>query len=528
MTAKNLLWIMCDEVRTDALGCYGSPFAQTPHLDRLAQRSTLFRNATVQSPLCVPSRGSFFTGRWAHSLGLLQNDMQLNMYAPQRAALEAAIAALPAGEWERRVEAQMAEARCYGEEGYTLGVPEASVRANAVELARLQLAAELDVDFQGPRFRLLPEIFADHGYQTAVFGKVHHNAPRTGFQHSSLSEATEMQPFGVSTRWAQDSSGFVMLPLGSILPPVVIGGTCPVPEERCPDVVSTEQAVEFLRTRVQEPWVIHVSIIWPHTPVLPPAPYDELHAPERFAVPPPSAEELRGKSRHENVYRGVFSDPRPMTHEESLRAAAHYHGLMSYTDTLVGRLIDALDASPYADDTAIAFHADHGTLLGEHGLWQKCTFYEPVAKVPLMIAAPGQRTGHVVDGMVQLVDLAPTLLSLCGVQDGERFDGVDLTPQVRGEAESTQRLVFSEVRSFAEGTRRMVSDGEWRLEADVPANPVWGHDLTLYNLREDPKEQRNLAEDPRCREIAQRLLAELQDWTATGPAPDPTPAAAAV
>src|SRR5581483_11336598 len=127
----------------------------------------------------------------------------------------------------------------------------------------------------------------------------------------------------------------------------------PVPEERCPDVVSTEQAVEFLRTRVQEPWVIHVSIIWPHTPVLPPAPSDEL----------------RGKSRHENVYRGVFSDPRPMTHEESLRAAAHYHGLMSYTDTLVGRLIDALDASPYADDTAIAFHADHGTLLGEHGLW---------------------------------------------------------------------------------------------------------------------------------------------------------------
>jgi arylsulfatase A-like enzyme len=526
MTARNLLWIMCDEVRRDALGCYGSTFAHTPNLDRLAGRSTLFRNAVVQSPICVPSRGSFITGRWPHTLGMLQNDMRLNMYAPQLAALEEAVARIPAAEWEQRVEAEMAKARDYGAEGNTNGVAPDRVRAMADEHARMTLARELRLDYEGPRFPMLPEIFEAHGYQTAVFGKVHHLSPRTGFQHSSLSESTHMQPFGVSTRWAADSSGFVMLPLG--WSEVVIGGACPVPDELCPDVVSTEQAIDFLRTRVQAPFVLHLSIIWPHTPVLPPRPYDELHAPEQFALPRPTEAELASKSAHEREYRAVFHDERELTDDEIRIANAHYHGLMSYTDTLIGRLLDALDASPHADDTAIAFHADHGTLLGEHAVWQKCTFYEPVAKVPLLIAAPGQRTARTVDDMVQLVDLAPTLLSLCGVEDSVPFDGVDLAPQVRGEAAAPQRLAFSEVRSFAGGIRRMVSDGEWRLEADVPVHPVRGDDVTLYNLVEDPDEVRNLAGDPRCAEVVRRLLGDLQDWAATGPAPDPTPAVAAI
>src|SRR5581483_7954598 len=102
----NILWLMADEVRPDALGSYGCTFAKTPNLDRLAATSTRFEHAYTQSPLCVPSRAAFFTGTHCRTLGVCQNDMRLNFESWHSDRLNAAIERSPE-DWERRVQSRM-------------------------------------------------------------------------------------------------------------------------------------------------------------------------------------------------------------------------------------------------------------------------------------------------------------------------------------------------------------------------------------------------------------------------------------
>jgi arylsulfatase A-like enzyme len=377
---------------------------------------------------------------------------------------------------------------------------------HASTIARQAVALEIGLDQMGPRHRLFPELFADAGYQTINVGKLHHNGLRPGFMENPRVGGDVMfTPFGVRADMAELDDTVVRLPGPA---PLVLAGRCPIPAEGTTDARRTDEAIRYLRGAARPPFLLRVSFSWPHTPVLPPAPFDTKYDPQQFSLP---AADRTPKPRYEIERRlRLFSPGQSLSDNDIRLATAHYYGLCAFIDGQVGRLLQELAESPHADDTIIVFHADHGTLLGEHGLWQKETFYDPVVKVPFIIAWPRGPRGVTIDSNVQLIDLAPTLLTLAGIRVPDDMEGVDLL------AGHSHDFVFSEVHALdmqPGEIRRMIHDGTWRFEATVP----FDHDPdgALYRTADDPAELSNLIAEPSAQGAAQRLLAQLVRWAAS-------------
>lgn len=197
-------------------------------------------------------------------------------------------------------------------------------------------------------------------------------------------------------------------------------------------------------------------------------------------------------------------------------AAQPYDGEVAYTDAQVGRLRDALRAQGLMDRTMVMALADHGESLGEHGEDEHGVFlYEPVIRVPWLVSGPGIAAGRVVADQVRSLDLTPTVMSALGLQPSEALDGMDLMPLLRGETRAAAPPAYAEsfYPRFHYGwseLRAVRADGWKVIDAPRPE---------LYNLREDPRELRNLYEAQRA--LADRMIAEATrlDREFTGGAP---------
>ena len=190
-----------------------------------------------------------------------------------------------------------------------------------------------------------------------------------------------------------------------------------------------------------------------------------------------------------------------------MRGAAHaaYYGLVSYLDEKIGRLLDALEETGQRQNTVVVYVSDHGELLGEHGLWHKCCFYEGSVHIPLIISWPGYLpAGRRVREVVSLVDLTATLLDLAEAPAVASLDGSSLLPLACGEDTTWRNDALSEF--YADGSTRpwaMLRRGRYKL--------VYSHEEApeLYDLETDPQEMHDLATDPACWEIREELIEQL-------------------
>jgi choline-sulfatase len=202
--------------------------------------------------------------------------------------------------------------------------------------------------------------------------------------------------------------------------------------------------------------------------------------------------------------------------EEQLRRARHaYYAAISYVDERIGTVLRALADTGFDRDTVTVFAADHGEFLGERGLWYKMSFFDPSARVPLVVRGPGVVAGRRVSQPVSLLDLMPTMIELAGVgPPGAGLDGESLVGLMAGSAASERRPVVSEYH--AEGVRApaaMIRDGGHKLIVCA------GDPDQLYDLEADPLELANLAGAPEHGETVTRLrdaLAERLDLEAIG------------
>ncbi len=509
----NILWIMTDEQRTDSLRCYGNPWAHSPNFDRLAESGVLFQNAFVQSPICVPSRATMLTGKYGHTIEVLQNGYRLNITSWHRRQLAAAIDKMGHEEFERRVDQLGAFATAQFEGKYNQDLPPWLRKTFGWSVALAQLTKQLGIVGKGPQHRMFPEILADNGYQTASIGKLHHGAPSSGFQDTpKVTEHGHAWWFGL--RKGLDPKKYGIVPLNA---PGIFAGTFPAPASETESARWTDAAIQYLKNSVREPFLLRLSLRAPHTPVLPPEPYNRMFDPGDMPIPSVSTEELSVMSRYDRgQLRSSFSE------QEQRQTWASYFGLAAFVDHEVGRLLDALRASPHADNTIVVFTVDHGAHLGEHDLYQKSTFYDVSARVPFLLSWPGRIPERRESGLVEMIDLAPTLLTLCGVDVPSDMEGQNLVPGKRAETNSRE-AVFSEIyagetdiewlRGERPGTiRRMIRTEEWNLSAFYPEDPLYGPDGSLYNLVEDPAEKHNLYYDPKYRDIVTRLRKQLIDW----------------
>ena len=200
--------------------------------------------------------------------------------------------------------------------------------------------------------------------------------------------------------------------------------------------------------------------------------------------------------------------PDDLLHKE---LQASYYAMIEFIDAEFGRLLDYLEAAGLRDNTIIIYMSDHGEMLGDHGLLLKgCRFYEGLARVPLMISWRGQIAPQISDALVELVDIAPTLYDLLGMDIPAWTQGRSLAGGLRSQAREHRQFArcehYAAIQHRDQTRATMYRDRRWKL--------VVYHNkgiCELYDLEADPWEHNDLSEDPACAEVKWRLLQRSYD-----------------
>jgi choline-sulfatase len=268
---------------------------------------------------------------------------------------------------------------------------------------------------------------------------------------------------------------------------------------------SVRKLFDLARYRRDQPFFLVSSFTHPHDPWEIGRRYWDLY--DRDAIEPPDVEAipLSAADPHSRRLREMCGGTRVELTDEQVVTARHaYYAAISYLDERVGELLAALVDAGLADDTLVIFTADHGEMLGERGLWYKMTFFEPSARVPLIIRVPGAIAAQRVADPVSTLDVAPTLLELAGDHDAGELDGASLVPWLEGRSSAGPRTIAGEY--LAEGVTApavMVRRGRFKLVC------CEGDPDQLYNLEADPHERANLAGSSAHADVHRSLRAEV-------------------
>ena len=476
MKPPNILWICTDQQRPDTLGCYGNRIVNTPHLNRLAQEGVVFDRCYAQNPVCTPSRASFLTGRYPRTTRCRQNGQDI-----------------PAGE--------VLVTRLLAEAGYTCGLAGKLHIANTTKTKRPT----------EPRI--------DDGY--AEFHWSHHPDPwwtTSAYNHwlRERGQTFRRQPYGDS-RYVQTS----------------------MPAEHHQTTWCAQKAINFIEanTSSDQPWLFSMNPFDPHPPFDPPLIYLERYLDRLDDIPLPNYRvgELDNKpvfqrNDHLGAYNrpGSFAFP-DMADDDHRLIRAAYWAMIDLVDQQVGRVLDALAESGQRDNTIVIFMSDHGEMLGDHGVYMKGPyFYEPCVRVPLVISWPKRiEGGRRSSAMLELVDLAPTLLEAAGMGPHSGMQGRSaFSLLTEGPVDAIHREdVYCEYYNAnlphdPPAYATMVRTERYKLVV------VHGHDIgELYDLERDPDEFYNLWDDEQYLPIKMRMLQRMCDrmaWTV-----DPLPERAA-
>jgi arylsulfatase A-like enzyme len=248
-----------------------------------------------------------------------------------------------------------------------------------------------------------------------------------------------------------------------------------------------------------ETFFLAVGFYRPHTPYVAPKAYFDRYPRNEIKLPALSdADRSRTPTA---AYASARKDQETMTDDQRREAIQAYRASTTFMDAQVGHVLDALERLKLADTTIVVFTSDHGYHLMDHGLWQKMSLFEQSARVPLIIAMPGAKAnGQVARGLVELVDLYPTLASLAGLNTTGTLDGVSLAPMLNDAAANVKDAAFTQVRDgYAIRTDR------WRyIEWAAGAQG-----RQLYDMERDPAETTNVADDPQHAATVNDLRARV-------------------
>ncbi len=265
------------------------------------------------------------------------------------------------------------------------------------------------------------------------------------------------------------------------------------------------EAVRFIEERKSEkPFFLYVAFMAPHDPRNPPEPYRERYYNKRPPLPENFLAEHPFKIlQHTTHGRDESLAPWPRTEAVVSDQLCEYYGLVTQLDEQVGRILDALKNSAYADNTIVIYTADHGLGMGSHGLLGKQNIYEHSMSCPLIVSGPGIPKAHTSAAQTYVHDLYATLCDFAKVETPDGVDAVSLLPLIRGEKEKIHDSIYLPYQN----SQRAVSDGIWKLHMYPKVN----HQL-LFNLSEDPDEMVNLAESSKYQFKIKELEVLMEDW----------------
>ena len=253
-----------------------------------------------------------------------------------------------------------------------------------------------------------------------------------------------------------------------------------------------------------EPFCLSVGFMLPHSPYVARREDYELYRDVMTLPkhPEPFSDSLHPYFKWWREWGGLIDVPE----SEILSARTAYWALVTRMDIMIGEILTALRKNGLADNTLIIYSSDHGDQVGEHGLWMKRTFYEASVKVPAILSWPGALPeGVQCDNVLSSLDLNATMLDALGAPPLPNARGRSVLDLLRQGDTEWEDLAFSEYCTYEDCLHRMVRRDEWKL------NYYHDQEPQLFNLAEDPDELRDRAQDPDCREIRERLTAEVLD-----------------
>lgn len=485
--ARNVLFVMADQLRADCLSCYGSDSVSTPNIDRLAARGTRYTHAYTQSPVCGPSRMSFYTGRYVFSHGATWN------FVP-----------LPVGE--------RTMGDIIGAHGIRVAVVgKTHAAADEEGLRRLGLVQD-----RGAGERVAQAGFEAYARDDGLHpddraaADLPYNAYLRAHGMGGANPWHEWANSGIDAR-GRPASGWYLRNAGL---------AARVPDEHSESAFTTDRAIDFIREQGDRPWLLHVSYIKPHWPYIVCDPYRERFAGAK--LPPPARAAGERKSANP-VFRGFQRHPECLAFaQEQPRANAlrAYMGLVEQLDHHFGRLIDFLERCGRLDDTLIVFTSDHGDYLGDHWLGEKEFLYEQSVRIPLVVSGPGEpaRPGRVCDDLVEAIDLLPTFLDALGLAaPAHLMEGRSLFRRGAWREAAISELdysIYPAARALRLGPNdarmTMVRTRRWKLMHFGRLSPP-----QLFDLQEDPGEFTDLADDSGLKPVREELYGRLFDWMAS-------------
>jgi arylsulfatase A-like enzyme len=461
----NIILIITDQQRSDTIHALGAGWMRTPTLDRLVREGTAFTQCFVTSPVCVASRASLFTGMYPHAEGVFTN------FHP----------------WQPTWVQWLADA------GY-----------HCASIGKMHINP---YDALGG----FHQRFVVENKDRPLFLDEHDRAFYDEWDKAL--HARRLAKPSRYTRHAADPAAY-RAALGAF--------AWDLPEEMHADMFVGDNALWWLEERkATSPLFLQIGFPGPHPPYDPVprhlAPYREARIPVPVVTPEERAAQPRAQAQlRENMIRHNYDSvawqeqPGP---EELLRLRRHYAANVSMIDEKVGEIMAVLERKGYLDDALVIFTSDHADALGDHGHIQKWTMYDSVTRVPLVVWSPGRvPAGMTSDALVQLMDVAPTILAAAGVPVPERLEARSLWPILDQREDATRDVVHAELARdhIQTGAEYMVMrrDRRWKL-----VHYLGERDGELYDLAADPAEVHNLWHTPAQRERREQLERELLEWS---------------
>ncbi len=451
MNKPNVLIFMTDHQRGDSV--LGR--ARMPYTDRLRSQGVTFSETFCPSPHCCPSRATFFTGLYPSRHGVWHN-----------------------------VDVANAISR-----GFNSGV------------------------------RTWSEDLAEAGYRMWFSGKwhvSHHESPADRGWKCCPSTPDDYANRPVGDAWTtyrklagkqtsvERDSGQIQMPG---YPDYRIFST--VDEETHPDTLVVDEAVDKMEKLADEnseqPWCLFVGCSGPHDPYDVPQKYLDMYNPDAIKLPPNFYDTMTDKPNFYRRTRDIFAR---LSEAEHRRAMHHYLAYCSFEDALLGRLLNTLEESGQAGDTVVIALSDHGDYMAEHGLWTKgVPCFRGAYHVPLIIRWPAgiRQPGRVVDTMVSLADLAPTILETAQLHVDREFGGKSLSHFLRDEKTPDWRdMIFTQTNgNELYAIQRAGFNRQYKMVYN-------GFDYDeFYDLAQDPLEMNNLINATEYQETIKQMMKRI-------------------
>ena len=454
----NVLFIVCDDLNTH-VSTSGYDHIRTPAMDKLAAAGTRFLRAYCQYPVCGPSRSSFLSGLYPESTRVLDN--------------------------------------------------------------------KSDIRQERPGIVSLPEQFRKNGYWTAGVGKIFHTmkidpgescwyeyerfenernpvleAARKEFEaaNGSIEKASNRRAWRLKQKEAKRGAG------GQKIPGY---GPTDMSDEEHKDGRNVRQVTGWLDKKIHgdKPFFIACGIQKPHVPFWAPKKYFDMYPREKLVIPPALVGDWKDIPALAMVKRFKAFGFELDKENDALRRAytQAYHACISFIDTQISLLLEALERNSLWENTIVILISDHGYHLGEHYMWGKVSLFEECARVPMIVRVPGRtRKGASSNGLTELVDIYPTLCELCGIKAPAHLQGESFAPLIDAPSGAGKETAYTVV-SRGKNLGRSIRTSRWRYAE-------WGSssESELYDLEKDPAEHTNLAGDGKFNEQLEKMRRLLE------------------